>query len=60
MDFIDFEDENIDVVVLDFMVIINEYFVMVLIMLNLFVLCEIVVEVLNVFWDDIGGFEGVK
>lgn len=60
MDFIDLEDEIIDVEVMNFLVVIMDDFWWVLSQSNLLVLWEIVVEVLQVIWEDIGGLEDVK
>ncbi|KAL5165178.1 Cell division cycle protein 48 [Glycine soja] len=60
MDAIDLEDESIDAKVLNSMAVSNEHFYIVLGTSNSSALREIVVEVPNVSWEDIGGLENVK
>lgn len=61
MDFIDLDEDIIDVEVFDFFGVIMENFCFVFGVFNFFVFCEVVVvEVFNVCWEDIGGFEIVK
>ncbi|KAH1197779.1 Cell division cycle protein 48 [Glycine max] len=60
MDVIDLEDESIDAKVLNSMAVSNEHFYIVLGTSNSSALREIVVEVPNVSWEDIGGLENVK
>ncbi|KHN28515.1 Cell division cycle protein 48 like [Glycine soja] len=60
MDVIDLEDESIDAKVLNSMAVSNEHFHIVLGTSNSSALREIVVEVPNVSWEDIGGLENVK
>ncbi|KAL5177549.1 Cell division cycle protein 48 [Glycine soja] len=60
MDVIDLEDESIDAEVLNSMAVSNEHFHTALGTSNPSALREIVVEVPNVSWEDIGGLENVK
>lgn len=60
MDLIDLDEDEIDVEVFDFLGVIMDNFRFVLGNLNLFVLREIVVESVNVIWDDVGGLDEIK
>ena len=57
MDVMDLEDETIDAEILNSMVVTNEHFQTALVTSNPFSLCETVVEVPNVPWEDIAGLE---
>lgn len=60
MDVIDFEDEKIDVEIVDSMSVTQEHFNAAMGTCNPSSLRETVVEVPNVKWNDIGGLEEVK
>jgi transitional endoplasmic reticulum ATPase len=60
MDVIDLEDESIDAAVLDAMAVTMPHFKTALETANPSALREVVVEVPNVKWEDIGGLEKVK
>eukprot|EP00696_Hemimastix_kukwesjijk_P008821 gnl/Hemi2/21147_TR7010_c0_g1_i1.p1 gnl/Hemi2/21147_TR7010_c0_g1~~gnl/Hemi2/21147_TR7010_c0_g1_i1.p1 ORF type:complete len:790 (-),score=344.96 gnl/Hemi2/21147_TR7010_c0_g1_i1:268-2637(-) len=60
MDVIDLEDETIDAAVLDAMAVTMPHFKLALETANPSALREVVVEIPNVKWEDIGGLEKVK
>jgi len=60
MDLIDLEEDTIDAAVLDSMSVVQDHFRYALTTQSPSSLCELVVEVPNVSWDDIGGLEKTK
>eukprot|EP00245_Coleochaete_scutata_P001619 TRINITY_DN119_c0_g1_i1.p1 TRINITY_DN119_c0_g1~~TRINITY_DN119_c0_g1_i1.p1 ORF type:complete len:815 (+),score=241.94 TRINITY_DN119_c0_g1_i1:197-2641(+) len=60
MDVIDLDDETIDAEILNSMAVTNEHFATALGASNPSALREMVVEVPNVSWEDIGGLDNVK
>jgi len=60
MDLIDLEEDTIDAAVLDSMSVVQDHFRFALTTQSPSSLCELVVEVPNVSWDDIGGLEKTK
>uniref|UniRef100_M8AZV9 Cell division control 48-A-like protein n=1 Tax=Aegilops tauschii TaxID=37682 RepID=M8AZV9_AEGTA len=60
MDVIDLEDDTIDAEILNSMAVTNDHLKTALVGTNPPALCEIVIEVPNVSWNDFGGLNGVK
>ena len=60
MDLIDIEEDTIDAAILDSMAVSNEHFKTAQTSVNPASLREMVVEVPNVKWEDIGGLETTK
>jgi len=60
MDLIDLEEDTIDAAVLDSMSVVQDHFRFALTTQSPSSLCELVVEVPNVSWDDVGGLEKTK